>query len=138
MKKDLCSLTLEELTGWMQEEMGQPAYRAKQLFQWLHEKQAESFSQMTNLPEELRESLKGEILGSNTTEEAMEYLERAGIRRRTGDEAAARLQRQILAWTGGRLRMDVILFTVGMGIFGCTEEGEGLRAFRLSQRGERP
>ena len=52
--------------------------------------------------------------------------------------AAARLQRQILAWTGGRLRMDVILFTVGMGIFGCTEEGEGLRAFRLSQRGERP
>ena len=89
-------------------------------------------------PEELRESLKGEILGSNTTEEAMEYLERAGIRRRTGDEAAARLQRQILAWTGGRLRMDVILFTVGMGIFGCTEEGEGLRAFRLSQRGERP
>ena len=68
----------------------------------------------------------------------LEYLERAGIRRRTGDEAAARLQRQILAWTGGRLRMDVILFTVGMGIFGCTEEGEGLRAFRLSQRGERP
>ena len=35
-------------------------------------------------PGELRESLKGEILGSNTTEEAMEYLERAGIRRRTG------------------------------------------------------
>ena len=58
MKKDLCSLTLEELTGWMKEEMGQPAYRARQLFQWLHEKQAESFSQMTNLPGELREKLE--------------------------------------------------------------------------------
>ena len=31
-------------------EMGQPAFRAKQLFKWLHEKQARSFSAMTNQP----------------------------------------------------------------------------------------
>ena len=31
-------------------EMGQPAFRAKQLFKWLHEKQARSFSEMTNQP----------------------------------------------------------------------------------------
>ena len=30
--------------------MGQPAFRAKQLFKWLHEKQARSFSAMTNQP----------------------------------------------------------------------------------------
>ena len=31
-------------------EMGQPAFRAKQLFKWLHEKQARSFSEMTDQP----------------------------------------------------------------------------------------
>ena len=31
-------------------EMGQPAFRAKQLFKWLHEKQARSFSAMTDQP----------------------------------------------------------------------------------------
>mgnify|MGYP003364204994 FL=1 len=31
-------------------EMWQPAFRAKQLFKWLHEKQARSFSAMTNQP----------------------------------------------------------------------------------------
>ena len=31
-------------------EMGQPTFRAKQLFKWLHEKQARSFSAMTNQP----------------------------------------------------------------------------------------
>ena len=30
--------------------MGQPTFRAKQLFKWLHEKQARSFSAMTNQP----------------------------------------------------------------------------------------
>lgn len=31
-------------------EMGQPVFRAKQLFKWLHEKQARSFSEMTDQP----------------------------------------------------------------------------------------
>ena len=31
-------------------EMAQPAFRAKQLFKWLHEKQARSFSEMTDQP----------------------------------------------------------------------------------------
>lgn len=31
-------------------EMGQPAFRAKQLFKWLHEKQARFFSEMTDQP----------------------------------------------------------------------------------------
>ena len=31
-------------------EMGQPTFRAKQLFKWLHEKQARSFSEMTDQP----------------------------------------------------------------------------------------
>ena len=31
-------------------EMGQPAFRAKQLFKWLHEKQARAFCEMTDQP----------------------------------------------------------------------------------------
>lgn len=36
------------------EQAGQPAYRARQLFQWVYEKGAESFDEMTNLPKDLR------------------------------------------------------------------------------------
>lgn len=38
-------------------EWGQPAYRAGQLFQWLYQKGARSFDEMTNLPRALREQL---------------------------------------------------------------------------------
>ncbi|MEG1872426.1 MAG: 23S rRNA (adenine(2503)-C(2))-methyltransferase RlmN [Ruthenibacterium sp.] len=44
---------LAELIG----SLGQPAFRAKQIFSWLHEKQAVSFSEMTNLPKSLVETL---------------------------------------------------------------------------------
>ncbi len=37
--------------------LGQPAYRADQVLQWIYEKQAESFDQMSNLSAALREKL---------------------------------------------------------------------------------
>ena len=43
------SYTLEKLTGFVTG-LGQPAFRAKQLFSWLHEKRVQEFSAMTNLP----------------------------------------------------------------------------------------
>ena len=48
-KIGISSLPLEQLTEWVKEN-GQPAFRAKQLYSWMHEKQAQSFSGMTNLP----------------------------------------------------------------------------------------
>ena len=39
-------------------ELGQPSYRAKQIFSWLHEKCADDFEEMTNLPKDLRRELK--------------------------------------------------------------------------------
>ena len=39
---------------------GQPRYRAGQLFEWLHKNMAVSFSEMTNLPKQLREKLDKE------------------------------------------------------------------------------
>ena len=52
---DIKSMTLEEITGAMRE-MGEPAFRGKQVFTWLH-KGVTSFDQMSNLSKSLREKL---------------------------------------------------------------------------------
>ena len=53
--RDIKSMTLEELAAFMKEQ-GEPAFRAKQVFQWLH-RGAASFEEMTNLSKPLREKL---------------------------------------------------------------------------------
>ena len=55
---DIKSMDLAELTAYVQS-LGQPAFRAGQLFSWLHEKRAGSFDEMTNLPAALRRELAG-------------------------------------------------------------------------------
>ena len=55
---DLKSMTMEEMTAFFKE-LGQPAFRAKQVFQWLH-RGAASFEEMTNLPKALQQRL-GEL-----------------------------------------------------------------------------
>ena len=54
------SLTLEEL-GARLTALGQPAYRAKQVMQWLYEKRAKSFAAMSDLPAALRTQLAAEL-----------------------------------------------------------------------------
>ena len=49
------SMTLPELTEAMKE-MGQPAFRAKQVYTWLH-KGVRSYDEMQNIPKDLRASL---------------------------------------------------------------------------------
>lgn len=56
-KIDLRSLTLEKLKTELVN-MGEKPFRAKQIFNWLHEKQVRSFSEMTNLSKALREKLE--------------------------------------------------------------------------------
>ncbi|MBQ3906241.1 MAG: 23S rRNA (adenine(2503)-C(2))-methyltransferase RlmN [Lachnospiraceae bacterium] len=56
-KLDIKSLTLPELTEVLTG-MGEKAFRAKQLYQWMHEKLATGYEEMTNLPASLRETLK--------------------------------------------------------------------------------
>ena len=55
---DLKSMSLREMTEAL-EALGQPAFRGKQVFTWLH-KGATSFDDMTNLPKALRDKLKTE------------------------------------------------------------------------------
>ena len=56
-KLDIKSLTLPELTEVLTG-MGEKAFRAKQLYQWMHQKLATGYDEMTNLPASLRETLK--------------------------------------------------------------------------------
>lgn len=67
--KDIKSMELKELSGLMAE-LGEPGFRAKQVFSWIHEKKTAAFDEMTSLPKSLRERLAGmfyisgaEILG---------------------------------------------------------------------------
>lgn len=53
----LYDFTLSELTQWLQEEHGEPAYRARQLFEWMYQKRVTNFDEMTNLPKALRQKL---------------------------------------------------------------------------------
>ena len=59
MKKDICSLDFgelaEEIAG-----IGEPSFRSRQIFEWLHVKLADSFDEMTNLSKKLRERLDSE------------------------------------------------------------------------------
>ena len=58
-KTDVKSMTLEELQLFMGE-LGEPKFRAKQIFDWLHQKQVDTFAEMTNLSQKLRERLEQE------------------------------------------------------------------------------
>nr|WP_294680864.1 23S rRNA (adenine(2503)-C(2))-methyltransferase RlmN [uncultured Anaerotignum sp.] len=56
-KVDIKSMNIEQLQVFMQE-LGEPKFRAKQIFDWLHAKQVDSFAEMTNLSKGLREKLE--------------------------------------------------------------------------------
>lgn len=55
---DIKSQTLEELKKTV-EALGEKPFRAKQLYEWMHVKLAESYEEMTNLPKTFREKLRG-------------------------------------------------------------------------------
>ena len=55
MNANLKSMTVPEI-GALLKELGQPAFRAKQIYTWLH-KGVRSYGEMTNLPKALRDTL---------------------------------------------------------------------------------
>lgn len=56
-KADIKSMTLDELKIAIKE-LGQPQFRAGQIYSWLHQKNVHSFDEMTNLSKDLRIMLK--------------------------------------------------------------------------------
>lgn len=75
-KLDLKSMTQEEM-GTMLREMGQPAFRAKQVFCWLH-KGITNFDDMGNVPKALRETLAERCVLSYPTVERKQMSQEDG------------------------------------------------------------
>src|SRR4030042_5344860 len=82
---DIRTLTFAELTAEL-ESWGEPAYRAKQVFEWVYQKGAGSFAAMTDLPKSLRArldetyslrslELAGELRSEDGTEKLLCRLE---------------------------------------------------------------
>ena len=57
VKIDIKSLTLEELTAVLKEK-GEKAFRAKQMYEWMHVKLARNLDEMTNLSKDFRSECK--------------------------------------------------------------------------------
>lgn len=77
--RDIRLLTLEELQDLVKE-LGQPAFRAKQLNEWIHDKNVCSFDEMTNLPAALREKLS-ERFSFNVPVEVVKQVSKDGSRK---------------------------------------------------------
>lgn len=77
--RDIRLLTLEELQDLVKE-LGQPAFRAKQLNEWIHHKNVCSFDEMTNLPAALREKLS-ERFSFNVPAELVKQVSKDGSRK---------------------------------------------------------
>lgn len=79
-KIDIKSMNLKELIGFM-EEIGEKAFRAKQIYQWIHEKQVDSFDEMTNISKKLIESLKEKTYLTTLKKEAVQISKIDGTRK---------------------------------------------------------
>lgn len=77
--RDIRLLTLEELQDLVKE-LGQPAFRAKQLNEWIHDKNVCSFDEMTNLPAALRVKLS-ERFSFNVPVELVKQVSKDGSRK---------------------------------------------------------
>ncbi|MCQ4833387.1 23S rRNA (adenine(2503)-C(2))-methyltransferase RlmN, partial [Hungatella sp. SL.1.14] len=76
-KTDIKSLNLEELTAFITVS-GEKAFRAKQLYEWMHKKLAPGYEEMTNLPKALKERLKEtcEYTALQTVDEKISAIDR--------------------------------------------------------------
>lgn len=76
---DIRSLSLVELQDVLTE-LKQPAFRAKQLFEWVHQKNIRSFDEMTNIPKALRAALSENYCIAAPTE-VVKQISRDGSRK---------------------------------------------------------
>ncbi|MCR5258109.1 MAG: hypothetical protein K6E40_08120, partial [Desulfovibrio sp.] len=55
---NLLNFTLPELTSFVTEDLGQPRFRAVQIWQWIWQRMARSFDEMTSISKDFRAKLK--------------------------------------------------------------------------------
>ena len=79
-KTDLKNPTLEELTALLTER-GEKAFRARQVYQWMHQKLVTDVAQMSNLPAVLRETLANEYTLTVLRQEQVQISKQDGTRK---------------------------------------------------------
>jgi 23S rRNA (adenine2503-C2)-methyltransferase len=78
-KIHLTGMTHDELAEFVQT-IGEPRYRARQIFKGLHERRLQTFDEMTDLPKNFREKLK-ETATASTLKVESRYVSTDGTRR---------------------------------------------------------
>ncbi len=79
-KIDIKSLNQKELITFM-ESMGEKAFRAKQIYQWIHEKHVDSFAEMTNISKKLIENLNEKSYLTSLKKEEVQISKLDGTRK---------------------------------------------------------
>lgn len=79
-KSDIKSMNLPELIAFM-EGLGEKAFRAKQIYQWIHEKQVDSFEEMTNISKKLKETLEETAYLTSLKKEQVQISKEDGTRK---------------------------------------------------------
>lgn len=77
--RDIRTFEIDDLQDLVKK-LGQPAFRAKQLYEWLHVKNVCSFDEMTNLPATMREKL-AEQFPFDTPVELVKQVSKDGSRK---------------------------------------------------------
>ncbi|MBD5556527.1 MAG: 23S rRNA (adenine(2503)-C(2))-methyltransferase RlmN [Roseburia sp.] len=78
--KDIKSLNLAELTEYLTG-LGEKAFRAKQIYQWMHVRGVSSFDEMTDIPKQLREKLQGDCVLTALRQETVQISRQDGTRK---------------------------------------------------------
>lgn len=79
-KIDIKSLNQKELISFL-EELGEKAFRAKQIYQWIHEKRVDSFKEMTNISKKLIETLNEKAYLTSLKKEEVQISKLDGTRK---------------------------------------------------------
>lgn len=79
-KIDIKSLNQKELISFL-EELGEKAFRAKQIYQWIHEKRVDTFEEMTNISKKLIETLNEKAYLTSLKKEEVQISKLDGTRK---------------------------------------------------------
>ena len=91
MKVDIKNFTKEEITTFALE-IGQPKYRAQQLWEWIWQKQAISFDEMTNLPAAFRERLNNDFNLITLFQDVVQYSDDGTFKVRFGLKDGSKIE----------------------------------------------
>jgi len=81
MQQNIRTLQLEQIAQYF-DTLGEKPFRAKQVWEWLWQKHAHSFADMTNLSKEMRQHLGEQFVLPALTVNATQYSEDGTVKSR--------------------------------------------------------